>query len=56
MNGENLKLQCGECSHVWIAAPLPIEVNELVRITRHSCCPACGDKDPFIYFGGKKDG
>jgi len=52
---DGLRLVCSQCDHLWTVCRLPIEIEELVKATKHACCPRCGDKKPLIYTGNKNE-
>lgn len=43
-----LRGRCGECSHVWVLAYLPMSLEKVAKIGKRSICPKCAGTDIFM--------
>ena len=44
-----MNVRCGVCDHVWVAAYMPMDVSDLVKITKNLRCPMCAAPAKEIY-------
>ena len=42
-------VSCGDCSHTWAAAYLPMEATKFARVTSKLHCPNCGAGSKRIF-------
>lgn len=40
--------KCGECSHCWAAAYLPMEATACAKLLIRAACPMCASRKVFI--------
>lgn len=40
--------KCGDCSHCWAAAYLPMEMKACAKLLMRAACPMCGGRKVFI--------
>ncbi|WPM83118.1 hypothetical protein R5W60_21730 (plasmid) [Brucella pseudintermedia] len=45
---EQLRARCGDCSHVWVVAHLPMELTKVAGLMKSAACPACAGKNLFL--------
>lgn len=53
---KELRGSCGECSHVWTLAYLPMDLTKVADICKRAICPACACKKVFVANGAAVDG
>ena len=43
-----LRGRCGECSHVWVVAQLPMGLREVAALAGRASCPKCACTKVFV--------
>lgn len=43
-----LRGRCGECSHVWVVAHLPMGLREMAALAGRASCPKCACTKVFV--------
>lgn len=44
----SLRGRCGECSHVWVVAHLPMGLREVAALAGRASCPKCACTKVFV--------
>ena len=44
----SLRGRCGECSHVWVVAHLPMGLREVATLAGRASCPKCACTKVFV--------
>lgn len=45
---------CRDCTHVWIAMHLPMEMKKASKILKNLYCPACGAGSKTVVMASKE--
>jgi len=44
----SLRGRCGECSHVWVVAHLPMDLRKVAALAGRAACPKCACTKVFV--------
>lgn len=50
-----LWVKCGDCSHVWVAVWLPMEMNKAARLMSRVSCPNCAAPTKRVFVASAAD-
>lgn len=51
--GDTIRVRCDDCSHLWIAAYLPMRMALIAKLMKGIACPKCGASSKRIFLAGK---
>lgn len=51
---DRMYVACKACSHIWVAAHLPMPMAKLAKILKHCHCPHCGCGPAGILMASKE--